>query len=344
MFNFKYFLIAILCFGWVVVAFPQTGPNDDYDGDGVINSEDLDDDNDGILDTEEGATIIANTTDWTRVSNTEANRTFTFNGRTVTVTATLSDIIGTSVKFSGINHTASPNLRVTTRDMSSGLVTFTFSEPMPSVHLRLEDFDVVFGHVQYWEPVTMQPDAIVAGWLQTDGSDASDPIVGNPGNRIHADHVGNNGADGDFSFFGLGSTQFQIRVGGGEGSNFGIEVLSFGRDTDGDGIANNFDLDSDGDGCPDALEGSGSVVSDNLVWDENLDGGTNNIRVNLGKTVDAQGIPNTSGEQLKGDSQDAATQSSSCSNFNINSFLRPIHAFMRHGKFFRNGREQKMEF
>jgi hypothetical protein len=36
----------------------QTGPNDDFDGDGIINSIDLDDDNDGILDTEEMITTI----------------------------------------------------------------------------------------------------------------------------------------------------------------------------------------------------------------------------------------------------------------------------------------------
>lgn len=31
----------------------QAVPGDDYDGDGIINSEDLDDDNDGISDIEE---------------------------------------------------------------------------------------------------------------------------------------------------------------------------------------------------------------------------------------------------------------------------------------------------
>ena len=326
----------------------------DTDDDGIANTLDLDDDNDGILDTDEGANIIANTADWTRVSNTEANRTFTFNGRTITVTATLSDIIGGNVTFSGINHTASPNLRVTaTGSATSGLVTFTFSEPMPSVHLRLEDFDVVFGVVQYWEPVTMQPDAIVAGWLQTDGSNASDPTAGNPGNRIHAAHNGNNGADGDFSFSGLGLTQFQIRVGGGSSSNFGIEVLGFGQDTDGDGIADNFDLDSDGDGCPDALEGDGTFSGTNLVISD-LPGGntgagytgtsTDPIHHNFGNNVHPSGpdigLPIATGSQGPGNSQDGTLQDAECATYAP--FI--TKRYMRHGKYFQGGEEKPFRF
>ena len=298
--------------------------------------------------------IMANTADWTRVSNTEANRTFTFNGRTITVTATLSDIIGGNVTFSGINHTASPNLRVTaTGSATSGLVTFTFSEPMPSVHLRLEDFDVVFGVVQYWEPVTMQPDAIVAGWLQTDGSNASDPTAGNPGNRIHAAHNGNNGADGDFSFSGLGLTQFQIRVGGGSSSNFGIEVLGFGQDTDGDGIADNFDLDSDGDGCPDALEGDGTFSGTNLVISD-LPGGntgagytgtsTDPIHHNFGNNVHPSGpdigLPIATGSQGPGNSQDGTLQDAECATYAP--FI--TKRYMRHGKYFQGGEEKPFRF
>jgi hypothetical protein len=116
-------------------------------------------------------------------------------------------------------------------------------------------------------------------------------------------------------------------------------------DADGDGLDNNFDLDSDGDGCPDALEGSGSMTTSDLVLDDNLNGGSTNININLGTAVDAQGIPTASGEQLKGNSQNSGTQSGSCSDFSLASFLRPRpHDLMRHGKFFRDGKEQNMVF
>ena len=54
---------------WVLTipsVLAQTGPSDDYDGDGIINSQDLDDDNDGISDIEEcypaNTTLIKTTT------------------------------------------------------------------------------------------------------------------------------------------------------------------------------------------------------------------------------------------------------------------------------------------
>jgi hypothetical protein len=86
-------------------------------------------------------------------------------------------------------------------------------------------------------------------------------------------------------------------------------------DLDGDGIPNSRDLDSDGDGCPDALEGAGALTSSNLVT-SSIDGGntgalytgesTNPVQDNLGTTVDSDGIPTVaSGGQDIGTSQTA---------------------------------------
>jgi len=84
-------------------------------------------------------------------------------------------------------------------------------------------------------------------------------------------------------------------------------------DTDGDGISNELDLDSDNDGCLDAIEGSGNFVAANLV----TAGGT--VTVGIGSTalnqnlcgggtcVDANGIPIIAGEgQNIGSSQNIA--------------------------------------
>ena len=89
-------------------------------------------------------------------------------------------------------------------------------------------------------------------------------------------------------------------------------------DLDGDGLPNSRDLDSDGDGCPDALEGAGAFTSSQLVVDSSMDGGntdnggaytgesTNPVQDNLGTTVDLDGIPTvSSGGQDIGTSQTA---------------------------------------
>jgi hypothetical protein len=88
-------------------------------------------------------------------------------------------------------------------------------------------------------------------------------------------------------------------------------------DTDGDGIPNRLDLDSDNDGCLDALEGSQNITTSQLV----NAGGT--VTVGTGSTasnqnlcatttcVDTNGVPTAVGSsgQGIGDSQNAAVQS-----------------------------------
>ena len=83
-------------------------------------------------------------------------------------------------------------------------------------------------------------------------------------------------------------------------------------DLDGDGIPNSRDLDSYGDGCPDALEGAGALTSSSLVT-SSIDGGntggsytgesTNPVQDNLGITVDLDnGVPT-----VASDGQDIGT-------------------------------------
>ncbi len=74
-------------------------------------------------------------------------------------------------------------------------------------------------------------------------------------------------------------------------------------DTDADGIPNHLDLDSDNDGCPDALEGDGNFTFTDIQ---------NNI---LTGGVDANGIPiiATTGQTI-GSSQDASQLGSPCTN------------------------------
>lgn len=77
-----------------------TGPGDDFDGDGVLNKDDLDDDNDGILDTIEANITIVNSNagvkSTTNINNVEGQSSIPINfyGSGKTVTATLSQTGG----------------------------------------------------------------------------------------------------------------------------------------------------------------------------------------------------------------------------------------------------------
>jgi hypothetical protein len=117
--------------------------------------------------------------------------------------------------------------------------------------------------------------------------------------------------------------------GGGLGAaddiSFDNIIISTICDTDGDGIANNLDLDSDGDGCSDAIEGAGSFTPANLVTSSMLGGNTGGtytgtstspVVSNLGNTVDnvstsaSYGVPTIAGTgQGLGDSQNGAISS-----------------------------------
>ena len=96
----------------------------------------------------------------------------------------------------------------------------------------------------------------------------------------------------------------------------GIPNPSSACDSDGDGIANHLDLDSDNDGCSDAIEGGASFTTANLVastipgGNTGATSGTYNqpVTQNLGNTVDATGVPTIAGSpQTVGTSQIAAT-------------------------------------
>ncbi|WP_375448421.1 Ig-like domain-containing protein [uncultured Fibrella sp.] len=89
-----------------------------------------------------------------------------------------------------------------------------------------------------------------------------------------------------------------------------VAMIYTGEDVDNDGIWNYLDLDSDGDGCPDALEGGANFTSANLV-NSTMAGGSSGVTANLGNNVSSasatMGVPVIAGlGQTTGASQNSA--------------------------------------
>ncbi|MBL1220192.1 hypothetical protein JET18_05040 [Chryseobacterium sp. L7] len=283
----------------------QTGPFDDWDGDGIINQNDLDDDNDGIPDTLE---INA-------CSNGPTSGIWTISGSTATynfgngVIAKFSQPVNpanlsTAAETFGANNFWSPNV-ASTRCLTA---LFNWNSEI------LIKFENALGQPVYVNQPILQVDrlggnstggylttAVItlqdgASWSKLTGStgdfsttsttardangchNSSCPSAGflanSDGNTTAVNAATNNSraAAGSLQINGVVS-QIRLTVPpGGSTAGLGGEFMDFilsnicpVADTDGDGIPDHFDLDSDGDGCPDATEGAGGFTSSSLV-------------------------------------------------------------------------------
>lgn len=363
------FLFWVLTIHTLVLA--QTGPSDDYDGDGIINSQDLDDDNDGISDIEE--CYPANTT---LIKAPTSKSEHSFNNSTNLWSEGLFG--ANEPEFGGSEPTLSSVLNSPQTSLSNNIRYFG-AQGRTTGWLSFRTFSsaATMAGVVLWNP-DYEPDGFESHsdsgirefkveifewdgveWNTTGSGDHSfGPFVANIDNAPQVFLFGESVTNVQFIRIDVLNAWEDINANGvhtqaptpttsSHGYNMVLFEVRFlppagDCDHDNDGIDNSFDLDSDGDGCPDALEGSGSVSTSDLVWDDNLDGGDNNVRINLGTSVDSQGNPTTESGQLKGDSQNSGVESASCSGFNLLTFTRKD--LMRHGKYFQRGRERDMTF
>ncbi|MDR6806823.1 hypothetical protein J2Y45_004015 [Dyadobacter sp. BE34] len=213
----------------------------DTDGDGVGNDCDLDDDNDGILDTNECApsdffwsgkpTIVGNTA------------TGTING--IGYTYQSSQPIGATGGVFGIgNFPASygvPSVNPTIQNTQITNNTLTFASPMTDpvlVFASIGSASISVG-INFGAPVEIL-------WSQSVVQNTSTKITGTEGYAIVR-------MTGTFS-----SVTFNYTVAENWANFvFGATVPRV-CDFDGDGIADQLDADSDNDGCPDAIEAGGT--------------------------------------------------------------------------------------
>ena len=260
--------------------------NPDNDDDGIADIADFDDDNDGILDTVEDNCSATETLDWESASYGWAGNT---TSNSYLVGTTTVDIVATSngsnfkleekdAPHGGISPFEKVVETKHNPDSSGDLltVTFTFSNDVKDFQISLFDIDA---KIDNW-----QDQVTVTGYHN--GNTVSSNIVGSADNSVSGNtitgnvetpdaNVGSGDGNVDINFSSYIDT-FVIEYGSGplaksnpDEDKIGIYDFSFLgctiADTDGDGIINSFDLDSDNDGILDAEEAGHGIAHTNGV-------------------------------------------------------------------------------
>ncbi|RZK60687.1 MAG: hypothetical protein EOO91_00470 [Pedobacter sp.] len=238
----------------------------DNDNDGVPDVTDLDDDNDGILDTNENYNCLTNV-----ATATDPNPTASLTNTGLTIQYTESGgNVGTytdaGVGFAGLEPS------------QGSTITYQFSLPVTNLKLWFADLDNrEYLKINYYDEnnnritdLTPYISANIGGakGLTKNSSYGLliDPLV-NAGDAsanqlvevttpflVKRVEVTFNAIRADGTAYTFTSQTPEVY----------IKALCFQGDTDGDLIPDNLDLDSDNDGCPDAIEGGENVTSAHL--------------------------------------------------------------------------------
>ena len=286
----------------------------DTDKDKIDNTIDLDDDNDGILDTDEGICKAANID----LRNGTVNITksvFAFSNDTNYIAMQTP---------AGDTSPLDPDEFMVAYDSGGGPASFEYTFPS-SVNVNVDDSAEISVVLYYYDNIADATGSYINGPLTfnlitTNGTlDASVDLNATQIAQLDAGHwipltfTYATSANSTVVLTGFNSS-FEYNTAG-FGSNFNAnssEVYALAiekiigctssRDTDEDGTPDYLDTDSDNDGCPDAIEGAGSFTSTDLTSSSNLADADEG-------TVDADGIPtNTGSPQATAASVTTATQ------------------------------------
>ncbi|MEZ0538337.1 Ig-like domain-containing protein [Fibrella arboris] len=292
----------------------------DSDGDGVADQDDLDDDNDGILDTDENCiTQQVSKTGVLAYVGIPSYGVSTNMGPPMPDFSTFGNAANLVDGLQELNF----GYRQTSGAAFAGLSVIGLTFPTARVLTGIE-LSITFGGS------FLSSDAVVAVQGRNGGNGPWADIVASltvagPGPSPN----GSQTVKFPFPTNTTAYTEYQV-VGVSGGTVIGPWVLEAymsgpcNYDLDNDGIANTLDLDADGDGCPDVIEGGGTFKAINLV-NSALPGGnsgpgytgtsTGPVTKNLGNTVGSTGIPILAGTgQSLGQSANGAVQDPDCSS------------------------------
>ncbi|MGG1923674.1 hypothetical protein AB1278_17810 [Chryseobacterium sp. NRRL B-14798] len=275
-----------------------SGP--DSDGDGIPDMCDMDDDNDGILDVFE-------------CSDLDPSIDFSIaNGNTVTFNAPAADL---GFIFDIYSLDNSFNLNINGVNLATNEIDFQSSHATRNIRFADGSQYGTGGIPEIWSMTGNSTTPIVRIIIGPNGSISMLGSKSTGGNLYPLELF--NGTTFNTVVWNNNSSNTVIAsqqvVGATNMTGHGTGFKKGFCDPDGDGISNELDLDSDNDGCLDAIEGSANFVAANLI----TAGGTVTVGIgsaalnqNLcgdGSCVDANGIPITAGAgQGIGSSQNLA--------------------------------------
>lgn len=284
----------LLSVGSAFNSFAQS--NIDTDGDGIVDSIDLDDDNDGILDRDEDCAYLAQNSSGTWIGQTNSTATVSRNGTLTTFTSTYNGLQnrfqinqGGGGQWVDVLGEVSYQMTFSGAGVPASEIAIFIYDLTPSLSTGFNNFTIRINGTT--------PNNIFSS-IQVTSATGSGPVTG---------YLNYNAATGVATFNSSGGNSQSLMLNGaGNTMITSITITSsglvaqdrteysiFGKkicDADGDLIPNYLDLDSDGDGCFDAIEGDENVLATQLNPNGSINTGSTG---GIGTTAAVNnGVPN----------------------------------------------------